>query len=69
MISRRDLLKGSAAAGVGLFAAGFVDGLRFAIPAVAQADGCGTLLPDPAGLLDFPTAPRRFPARRTAPTW
>jgi secreted PhoX family phosphatase len=54
MISRRDLLKGSAAAGVGLFAAGFVDGIRFAIPAVAQADGYGTLLPDPAGLLDLP---------------
>jgi secreted PhoX family phosphatase len=55
MLSRRDLLKSSAAAGVGLFAIGFVDGLRFALPAVAKPDGYGPLQPDPAGLLDLPT--------------
>jgi hypothetical protein len=35
MISCRDLLKGSAAAGLGLVAVGLVDGLRFALPGVA----------------------------------
>ena len=55
MLSRRDLLKSSAVAGVGLFAIGFVDGLRFSLPAVAQPDGYGPLQPDPAGLLDLPT--------------
>jgi uncharacterized protein len=54
MITRRDLLRSSAVAGVGLFAAGLVDGLRFAMPALADADGFGALQPDPAGLLDLP---------------
>jgi secreted PhoX family phosphatase len=55
VISRRDLIKGSALAGVGLFAGGLVDGLRFALPAVADpGTGYGALQPDPAGLLDLP---------------
>ena len=55
MLTRRDLLKSSAVAGAGLFVAGYIDGLRFALPAVAQPDGYGPLQPDPAGLLDLPT--------------
>ncbi len=55
MLTRRDLLKSSAVAGAGLFVAGYIDGLRFALPAVAKPDGYGPLQPDPAGLLDLPT--------------
>ena len=55
MLTRRDLLKSSAVAGAGLFVASSIDGLRFALPAVAKPDGYGPLQPDPAGLLDLPT--------------
>jgi secreted PhoX family phosphatase len=55
MLSRRDLLKSSALAGAGLFMAGYVDGLRFALPASATLDGYGPLQPDPVGLLDLPS--------------
>ena len=36
MLTRRDLLKSSAVAGAGLLVAGYVDGLRYALPAVAK---------------------------------
>jgi secreted PhoX family phosphatase len=55
MLSRREMLKTSAVAGAGLLVAGYMDGLRFALPATATPDGYGTLQPDPAGLLDLPT--------------
>jgi uncharacterized protein len=55
MLSRRDLLKSSAVAGAGLLIGGYVDGLRFALPALAAPEGYGSLQPDPAGLLDLPT--------------
>lgn len=54
MLTRRDLLKSSAAAGAGLLVGGYLDGLRFALPAGADASGYGSLQPDPAGLLDLP---------------
>jgi uncharacterized protein len=54
MLSRRDLLKSSALAGAGLFMVGYVDGLRFALPASATLGGYGPLQADPAGLLDLP---------------
>lgn len=55
MLTRREMLTSSAVAGAGLFVAGYVDGLRFALPAVAKPDGYGPLRPDPAGRLDLPT--------------
>ena len=44
MLTRRDLLKSSAAAGAGLLVGGYLDGLRFALPAGADASGYGPLL-------------------------
>jgi secreted PhoX family phosphatase len=55
VLSRRELLKSSAVAGAGLLVAGYLDGLRFVLPAGAKPDGYGALQPDPAGLLDLPT--------------
>ncbi|HEX5588211.1 MAG TPA: alkaline phosphatase PhoX [Acidimicrobiia bacterium] len=54
MITRRDLLKGSALAGLGILGAGMLDGLTFTLPASAQTGGFGALQPDPAGVLDLP---------------
>jgi secreted PhoX family phosphatase len=61
-LTRREMLLGSAAAGLGLLAGGALDGLRLA-PAGATGpgwsgwrdrNGFGPLLADPAGILDLP---------------
>ena len=53
-ITRRDLLKRSAAGAAGAAGAGFV-GLASALPAGANPEGgYGPLVPDPLGRLDLP---------------
>ena len=59
-MTRRQLLRGSASAGLGLLVAGTVESLRLATPALGATvgtgplDGFGPLITDPAGILDLP---------------
>jgi secreted PhoX family phosphatase len=65
MIDRRGMLKGTAAAGLGLASTGLLGGIRVALPAEAATNGAnglgghhggrlGPLVPDPDGVLDLP---------------
>jgi secreted PhoX family phosphatase len=53
-ITRRDLFRGGAAAGVALVLSGEASDLLAATPVGAVAGGYGPLVPDPAGKLDLP---------------